>query len=64
MNQQLWIALLTFVSGVIILAGQVLPVPATIQPWLAFAVGVVNLALTVFFGVNGFRTRAAAKAAK
>lgn len=64
MNRELWISLLTFVSGVVILAGQVLPLPAEVQPWIAFAVGFINLALTAFFGVTGFKVRAAAKAAK
>jgi hypothetical protein len=64
MTKELWIALLQFVSGVVILGGQVLPLPPEVQPWIAFAVGVINLALSAFFGVQGFRARAAAKAAK
>ena len=64
MNQQLWVSLLTFLAGVAALASQMLPVPTELVPWLTFGVAVINLALGVFFGVTGFRARAAAKAAK
>jgi hypothetical protein len=62
MNQQLWIMVLTFVAGVLALASQMLPVSPELVPWLAFLVAVINLALAIFFGVTGLRTRAELKA--
>lgn len=62
MTKELWIALLTFLATVLGLATQMLPLPPEVIPWLVFAVAVINAALTVFFGVAGFRARAAAKA--
>lgn len=63
MTKELWVSLLTFVAGVLALATQLLPVPPDLIPWLTFAIAVINLGLSVFFGVAGFRARAAAKAA-
>ncbi len=62
MNKELWIAVLTFLAAVITLGSQMLPVPPELAPWLLFAVAVINAALAIFFGVAGFRVRAAAKA--
>ncbi len=62
MNQQLWVAVLTFLAGVIVLASQLLPVTPELMPWLTFAAAVVNLALAVFFGVQGINVRREAKA--
>lgn len=62
MNKELWIALLTFLAGVLALASQMLPIPANVVPWLAFGVAVINLALAVFFGMAGYRVRAEARA--
>ena len=64
MNKELWTMVLTFLAGVLALASQMLPVPADLVPWLAFGVAVINLALAIFFGVTGFKVRAAARAAK
>lgn len=61
MNQQLWIAVLTFLAGVVVLASQILPVSPELMPWLTFAVAVINLALSVFFGISGYRVRQAAR---
>ncbi len=63
MNEQLWVAVLTFLAGVIVLASQILPVTPELMPWLTFAVAVINLALAVFFGVQGWRIRSAKKQA-
>jgi hypothetical protein len=64
MNKELWVMVLTFLAAVIVAATQALPIPADLMPWLSFAVIVINLALSIFFGVTGYRLRAAAKAAK
>jgi hypothetical protein len=61
MNKELWVSLLTFLAGIIVLAGQMLPVSPDLAPWLAFGAAVINLALATFFGVAGAR---AAKAAQ
>jgi hypothetical protein len=63
-NPQLWVSLLSFLATLIVLALQLLPVPPDLVPWLTWAVAAINAALTVFFGVTGYRARAAAKAAK
>lgn len=62
MTKELWVALLTFLAAVITLASQMLPVSPELQPWLLFAVAVINTALAIFFGVTGFRARQAARA--
>ena len=59
MTKELWIALLNFLAGVILLAMKILPVSPDLALWLTFAVGVINLALAIFFGVAGFKARAA-----
>lgn len=52
MTRDNWVALLTFVAAVIALAGSTLNmIPANVQPFLVFAVGVINLALAIFFQV-------------
>ena len=61
MNKELWVALLTFLAGSITLASQIAAVPPELVPWLVFAVGVINLALATFFGVTGYKARAAAR---
>ena len=64
MSKELWIALLTFAAGVITLATEMLPIPQNVAPYLLFAVGVINLAMAVFFGVTGVRARNAANQIK
>jgi hypothetical protein len=64
MNKELWVALLSFAAGVVVLAGQMLPVSAELAPWLLFLAAVINLALATFFGVSGVRAARAARAAK
>lgn len=67
MNRELWVMVLTFLAALItaiITAAQALSIPANLVPWLSLAVVAINLALSIFFGVTGFRLRAAAKAAK
>jgi hypothetical protein len=44
------IALLTFFAGVLALAATQSFVSDAVKPWLIFGVGVINLALTAFFG--------------
>ncbi len=61
MSRELTTALLTFLSGIIVLANQFLPVPPELQPWLAFAVAVISLALATFFGTTAYKARNAAR---
>ena len=50
MTRDQQIATLTFVAAVLALAATQAFVPDNIKPYLTFGVGVVNLALTIFFG--------------
>jgi len=52
MTKDQWVMVLTFVASLISLAASTLALPPTVTPYLVFAVGVINLALAVFFGVN------------
>jgi hypothetical protein len=45
------VAILMFVSGILSLLLTQAFVPATLVPWLNFAIGVIGLALSIFFGV-------------
>ncbi len=50
MSRDQQIAALTFVAAVLALAATQAFVPDNIKPYLTFGVGIVNLALTIFFG--------------
>ena len=62
MNRELWVSGLSFVATLVVLALQLLPVSPELVPWLTWAVAAINAALGIFFGVSGFKARAAAKA--
>lgn len=63
MSKEAWVAVLTFVSALIVAAMKWLPVPPDLIPWLTFAVVAVQLALSIFFGVPAIKGWLAAHAA-
>lgn len=59
------IAALTFISALLTLAVNMLPMAPDVKTWLLFGSAAIDLALTVFFGRMALRLRAAKhKAAK
>lgn len=64
MSSDQWVMILTFVSGVLILASQLLTLSDDWTKVLAFLVAVINLALSVFFGRAVYQGHQAAAAAK
>lgn len=62
MSSDQWVMILTFISGVLLLASQFLTLTDDITKILAFLVAVINLAMSVFFGRAVYQARQVAKA--
>lgn len=59
-----WIAILSFAAGILGLLAVAPFVPVEIRPYITFGIAVVNLALSVFFGVARPIANAFAKGAR
>lgn len=55
MSREQWVMILSFVAGVLSLSIQALSPEPDVARLIGFAVGVINLAMSTFFGVQVYR---------
>lgn len=56
MTREQWVMILSFVAGVLTLAGQFVNPSPDFAALISFGVAVINLALCTFFGVQVYRS--------